>query len=176
MLQTDSSPLRDFYTPEAQNDRDTFSHQTLLLTALTALNNRHRKHPSINEAAVSLERLEDMKHNSNRHTRVMDAVTTILITDTEIVATMTRGVQSIIAVREEVDSPGLAGEEENFDECMEQADPKCDKTLICSFPNINEKHSFGSSSPDHLCKPITVDEGFWDKILKSKTGFILDKK
>jgi hypothetical protein len=185
-MQTDSSPLGDFSTQEAQNDRDTFCYQTLLLTALTALNNDlRRNHPTIHEVAVFSERLTDMKNNTNKHTRVMDAATAILITDTEILATMTHGVQSIVAVREEVNDPGLAGEEENFDACMEQADPSCDRTLICSFPNINNKHSFRdkknpssstSESPDNFCKPITAEEGFWKEILKFKTGFVDSKR
>ena len=85
---------------QAEEDRETFSHQTLLLTALTAINNHH---PSFNDYQISQERLEYMRDKAT-HTPIIDAATTILVTDTEILATMACGVDgtthSLVALRE----------------------------------------------------------------------------
>jgi hypothetical protein len=94
------------FSPEPEKvkeleDRETFSHQTLILTALTAINNPNH-HPSFNDDQVNKERLRYMKEKST-HTPVIDAATTILVTDTEILATMSRGVpatHSIVALKE----------------------------------------------------------------------------
>jgi hypothetical protein len=76
------------FSTQAASDRETFSNQTLLLTALTAINNPS-SHPSLNDSEVNKERLHLMKEKAAR-TRIIDAATTILVTDTEILATMAR--------------------------------------------------------------------------------------
>lgn len=73
---------------QAEKDRETFSHQTLLLTALTAINNENH-HPSFNLDDVNRDRVEYMRAKTS-HTSIIDAATTILITNTEILATMAR--------------------------------------------------------------------------------------
>jgi hypothetical protein len=86
----------------AREDRELFSNQTLILTALTAINNPNM-HPLLNAKQVNDTRLQYMKDKGTRHTPVIDAATTILITDTEILATMAHGIQdkhSILALRE----------------------------------------------------------------------------
>ena len=96
------SPSLESLQLESEQDRETFSHLTLLLTALTAINSPN-DHPFFNEVEVNKERLEFMKQKAN-HTPVIDAATTVLVTDTEILATMTRGVpnaHSMIAMKEE---------------------------------------------------------------------------
>jgi hypothetical protein len=189
--------FRDFSTKEAEEDRDTFSHQTLLLTALTALNNPNNN-PTIHEHLVKDERVRYMFQGTNRHTRVMDAVTTILITDKEIIATMIQGVQKIVAVKEEaiitaankadIGPQILENLDLDLDDILEQRDPTSDKTVFVSFPNIDKKlfksskelssidSSSTSGSRDHVCKPIAVNKGFWNNILKSNSGFIVDSK
>lgn len=67
-------------------DRKTFSHQTLILTALAAINNPSN-HPTFKAAEVNKERIQYMKDTAIR-TPIIDAATTILVTDTEILATM----------------------------------------------------------------------------------------
>jgi hypothetical protein len=92
---------QSFSPEEARQDRETFSHQTLILTALSAINNRNH-HPSFNEYQVNKERIRYMKEKAD-HTPVIDAATTILVTDTEILATMSRGINathSIVALKE----------------------------------------------------------------------------
>jgi len=81
-----------------ERDRETFSHQTLILTALAAMNNRNH-HPTFKADEVEDERIRYMK-DKNSHTSVIDAATTILITDTEVLATMTRGVNRLFAIKE----------------------------------------------------------------------------
>jgi hypothetical protein len=86
---------------KASEDRETFSHQTLILTALTAINSPNN-HPIFNGIEVNKERLRCMKERIT-HTRIIDAATAILITDTEILATMARGANtahSIVAIKE----------------------------------------------------------------------------
>jgi hypothetical protein len=86
---------------EAREDREKFSHQTLLLTALTAVNNINC-HPSLNDSDVNRLSMQYMKDKA-AHTPIIDAATTILVTDSEILATMAYGVQdthSILALKE----------------------------------------------------------------------------
>src|SRR5437016_10350494 len=97
-MPTDSSlPLGDFQTLSIDSEnvraQETFSNQTLILTALAAINNPSH-HPTFNESQISKERLRYMKDKATNHTPIIDAATTILITDTEILATMARGVSS----------------------------------------------------------------------------------
>ena len=85
---------------QAAKDRETFSHQTLLLTVLTAINNPNH-HPSFNVNQVNQERVKYMQAKAAR-TPVIDAATTILVTDTEILATMAcgvRGMQGILTLK-----------------------------------------------------------------------------
>ena len=84
-----------------REDRETFSHQTLILTALTAINSSN-KHPTFNNAHVIQERLTYMNEKAF-HTPTIDAATTLLVTDTEILATMAHGsnaLQGIVTVKE----------------------------------------------------------------------------
>jgi hypothetical protein len=200
-MQTDPS------TPEAQKDRDIFSHQTLLLTALTALNNPNHN-PTLNDRIVNEERLACMKQKTNHHTRVTDAAATILITDTEILATtsMTQEVYTIVAIKEDSEDgnrrlqdaikAGLEPQSleisnefiDSEDIAREKPDPSHKKTVFFPFPSINKKllksskalSPIGSSSTggshDHICQPIVVDKGFWDQILNSETGFMVESK
>jgi len=94
---TCSLSRQDSAKDSAKEDREKFSHQTLILTALTAITTPNQ-HPSFNDHFVKLERLHYME--KSRHTRVIDAATTILVTDTEILATMARGANSIVALKE----------------------------------------------------------------------------
>jgi hypothetical protein len=54
------------------HDRETFSHQTLILTALTAINNQNH-HPTFMAAEVEKERIQNMK-DKNSHTSVIDSM------------------------------------------------------------------------------------------------------
>jgi hypothetical protein len=80
--------------------RETFSHQTLILTVLAAINNPNH-HPTFKATEVNNERIQYMKDKTN-HIPVIDAATTILVTHTEILATMTRGVNThgLVAIKE----------------------------------------------------------------------------
>jgi hypothetical protein len=82
-------------------DRKTFSHQTLILTALAAINNPSN-HPTFKAAEVNKERIQYMKDTAIR-TPIIDAATTILVTDTEILATMASvyAPHSIVALKED---------------------------------------------------------------------------
>jgi hypothetical protein len=167
-MQTDQ-----FSTPEAQEARTKFSHQTLLLTALTALNNGG-KSPSFHDKLVFDERIKYMRRKTDTHTSVVDSVTSILITGTEIIATMSHGVKSIVAVKEE--SSGNDDPDEDEDIAREQPDPNSDKALFLSFPNIDDKLFKPTGSQDFFCKPIAEDVGFWRQINNSNTGYIVDSK
>ena len=196
-MQTHSPPFGDFNTTKAKEERELFSHQTLLLTALTALNNPNNS-PKLHDNLVKEERVEYMRQQTTRHTPVMDAVTTILITDKEIIATMARGIQTILAIKQDpietkqeaIDTEKLeAPQNDDFDldlegiETEERPDPASQKTVFLSFPNIDKKIVMSSinssstgSSCDHFCKPIAVDKGYWKEILNSGTGFIFESK
>lgn len=165
-----------FSTPEAQEARAEFSHQTLLLTALTALNNQNTNKPSFHDKLVFDERIKYMSRKTDTHTNVVDSATSILITGTEIIATMSHGVKSIVAVKEE--SSGNDDPDDDEDIAREKPDPNSDKTLFLSFPNIDKKlfKSTGSGSQDQFCKPIAEDVGFWRQINNLNTGFIVDSK
>jgi hypothetical protein len=86
---------------DCARDREIFSQQTLVLTALTAINNPN-KHPTFKHSQVSQERLQFMKEKASP-TPIIDAATTILVTNTEILATMANGANSshgIVALTE----------------------------------------------------------------------------
>jgi hypothetical protein len=85
---------------KASEDREKFSAQTLILTALTAINNPN-SHPTFNDILVNRERVQYMKDKVNR-TAVIDAATTILVTNTEILATMTRGAQNAHSISDSI--------------------------------------------------------------------------
>jgi hypothetical protein len=158
----------DSFSPEeARENRETFSHQTLILTALTAINNTNH-HPTFNDVQINKERVEYMKKKST-HTPVIDAATTILVTDTEILATMARGVHtahSIVTMKEmeendqedkslldnglklsDLDSKASIQVLRQIDELLpndiitEKSGPAIDTTcygdVFFSFPNIN---------------------------------------
>jgi hypothetical protein len=87
-----------------ENDREIFSHQTLLLTALAAINNGNH-HPTFKATEVDKERSQYMNDMNHNNTSIIDAATAILITDTEILATMTRGLHDpnahrLVAIKE----------------------------------------------------------------------------
>lgn len=86
-----------FSASQAEQDRETFSNQTLILTALTAINSPS-KHPTFKKDLVNQERIQYMKEKA-AHTPIIDAATAILITDTEILATMSRA-HSIVTLKE----------------------------------------------------------------------------
>jgi len=160
---------------QAASDRETFSNQTLLLTALTAINNPS-SHPSLNDSEVNKERIRTMKAKAAR-TRIIDAVTTILVTDTEILATMTRRTHttnSIFALTEirqkdkaqherfESKLENLAPEGSHqmlpgdFD--MEDRGPVTDEDVFISIPNMNKKIHVQEST-ERFCRP--TDRGDW---------------
>ena len=95
-----SSQLED---SSESSDREIFSRQTLVLTALTAINNPNN-HPTFNNIQVNQERLKFMKEKASQtSTPIIDAATTILVTDTEILATMAHGANAshgIVAIKE----------------------------------------------------------------------------
>lgn len=134
------------------------------------------------------------------HTPIIDAATAILITDTEILATMSRA-HSIVSFKEikgrdqeysllhhELESriKDLNSEEsmkllKQFDEFLPNAvgdDAVADKyhgDVFVSFPNINERIPMQeSTSDDYICRPIAEDKGYWKRILESKSGYIFD--
>ena len=101
-------PTTIFLKALAAEDRETFSCQTLILTALTAINNPNH-HPTLHDIEVNKERIQYMKEKAI-HTPVIDAATTILVTNTEILATMTRAVKnahSIVAIKEIKEDNGV---------------------------------------------------------------------
>jgi hypothetical protein len=115
---SDSQPLSP-NSEEAKQDREKFSHQTLILTALTAINNTNN-HSTFNANQVSKERFKYMKEKIAR-TPIIDAATTILVTDTEILATMARGTHaahSIFALKE-VRERDQFGDNKNHDNPFE---------------------------------------------------------
>ena len=183
---------------QAERDREKFSHQTLILTALTAINNPSR-HSTFNDALVNRERIQYMREKAS-HTPIIDAATTILITDTEILVTMSRA-HSIVSFKEikgrdeeysllhqELESriKDLNSEEsmkllKQFDEFLPNVvgdDAVADKyhgDVFVSFPNINERIPMQeSTSDDYICRPIAEDKGYWKRILESKSGYIFD--
>jgi hypothetical protein len=176
-------------------DRETFSHQTLLLTALTAINNQNH-HPSFNIAEVNTERVEYMQQKAAR-TPVIDAATTILVTDKEILATIARGVcgmQGILTLRatqEEntektnllnLKNPDLrqvdAFPQDDFAmEAVTEGEVATEGSLFVSLPNpASDLSRESSTSSGPICKPIAMDDGHWPQILESKNGFIFGSK
>lgn len=129
LLDSDSE---DPSSKEALNDRETFSHQTLILTALTAINSSNH-HPTFNDIPVIRERVQYMKDKAD-HTPVIDAATTILVTDTEILATMTRGAQnthSIVAITTS----------KEIQETDQQHDEKLNELLELHLPTLKSDAS-----------------------------------
>lgn len=192
-----------FSASQAEQDREKFSHQTLILTALTAINSPN-KHPTFKKNLVNQERIQYMKEKA-AHTPIIDAATAILITDTEILATMSRA-HSIVTLKElkgkdqESEEQLLLGRLESeikrlspkasvkllksFDELLPD-DPDMDLVtrtvnhpgdVFVSFPNINEAISMQEeyTSGDPICKPIAKGVGYWNRILESKSGYIFD--
>lgn len=170
-----SSLSQDPCSSEAKENRETFSRQTLILTALTAINSPNH-HPTFNEFLVNKERIQYMKDKTD-HTPIIDAATKILITDTEILATMTRGVQcahSIVAIKEmkeqykehdnkletllesglkDLDSKASTRLARELDALLPDSDDfdweeshNPDKDVFISFPNINSAIPIDSSS------------------------------
>jgi len=180
-----------------ERDRETFSHQTLILTALAAMNNRNH-HPTFKADEVEDERIRYMK-DKNSHTSVIDAATTILITDTEVLATMTRGVNGLFAIKEvnqedesrlnsmlasQVDANTSALFLREIDEVLpdsdhdgKKRDHMPDEGVFFSFPNPNKHIHMGtgppiSSSTDAICKPIKMDKELWTQIVQLGSGYI----
>jgi hypothetical protein len=177
-------------------DRETFSHQTLILTALAAINNRNH-HPTFKATEVENERIQYMK-DKNSHTSIIDAATTILITDTEILATMNRGPNRLFAIKEitqedesrfksQFESQVDANTSELFeinevlpdsDHNGKKRDHMPDEGVFFSFPNPNKEIPMGTGSPpissstDATCKPIKMDKGLWTQIVQLRSGYI----
>jgi hypothetical protein len=148
---------------QAAEDRETFSSQTLILTALTAVNNPNH-HPTLHDIEVNEERIQYMKEKAS-HTPVIDAATTILVTNTEILATMTRQLQNahrIIAIKE-INENNLKVNQEHddklndlfkspqFNELDSPASNRFLKTIDALLPdsesNLDDK---GASDEDHV--------------------------
>jgi hypothetical protein len=152
---------------EAMEDRETFSHQTLILTVLTAINSPSN-HPSLNDGLTNKQRIRYMMEKAD-HTPVIDAATTILVTDTEILATMSRGVcptHTILALKEvnekdlgykgQLDQSKSKGLDLNIScQTLEDIDeilpadldvPVPDDGVFISFPNINEAINLETST------------------------------
>jgi hypothetical protein len=194
------SQTRDLLSPEKEReDREKFSLQTLMLTALTAIN-RPSHHPSFDDVRVNYERLQYMKEKAS-HTPILEAATTILVTDTEILATMAREVHaahSIVALKEikandqdrlELRSKYYKTLEDIEDDfhtvengpVTDEGHVPASKDVFVSLPNINKaiptQESIDSSqkrSSDPICKPIVMGDGHWAQILESKKGFIFE--
>ena len=173
-LSLNDSPSQTPGVISEEHMRETFSHQTLILTALAAINNRNH-HPIFNATEVEKERIQYMQDNKNSHTPVIDAATMILITDTEVLATMTRGVQNLkahrlVAIKEInqedesefnslLDSQLDANHSQlllrGIDEVLSELDSDHgrvkrdqipDEGIFLSFPNPNEEIFLGSHS------------------------------
>ncbi|KAM6490168.1 hypothetical protein JOM56_014360 [Amanita muscaria] len=83
--------------------RTQFSHLTLLLALVTAINNRSN-HPTLHSAEVFEERLQRIQSNSR--TKVMEAAIGILVQNTEILAGMSYGGSAVtVAVEEKIKGP-----------------------------------------------------------------------
>ncbi|KAM6493056.1 hypothetical protein JOM56_011190 [Amanita muscaria] len=83
--------------------RTQFSHLTLLLALVTAINNRSN-HPTLHGAEVFEERLQRIQSNSR--TKVMEAAIGILVQNTEILAGMSYGGSAVtVAVEEKIKGP-----------------------------------------------------------------------
>ena len=148
-------------------------------------------------AEVEKKRIQNMK-DKNSHTSVIDAATTILITDTEILATMTRGVNRLFAIKEvnqenksrfksqlELQVDTNTSELFEIDEVLPDSDHNGkkrdhmpDEGVFFSFPNPNKEIPMGTGSPpisssiDATCKPITMDKGLWTQIVQLRSGYI----
>jgi hypothetical protein len=187
----------------AREEREIFSHQTLILTALTAINSPNH-HPILHATQVNEERLQLMR-DKTLQTSTIDAATTILVTDTEILASMARGVyasDSIFALRElQIGEP--FEDEARVESQLRDLDPNTssqileeldellpdtlnamkngdegrvsDKDVFFSIPNPNKAISIESStSSDPICKPIAMGGELWTRIMESKTGFMFN--
>jgi hypothetical protein len=189
MSTVSSLSLKDSQTLSPEEARDTFSHQTLILTALTAINSS-AGHPSFNYKQVNKERLQYMKEKAT-HTRIIDAATTILVTNTEILATIARGVNathSIIALKETDELKLIQDVVEGDCPVTDlNSNDSEDSDVFISLPNINKTiptwsdssqklSQQSSASGDHICKPITIADGCWAQIEESKNGFIFESK
>jgi hypothetical protein len=150
MLTTSSLSPED----SALEMRETFSHQTLILTALTAINSP-AQHPSFNTSQVNKERLQYMKEKS-AHTPVIDAATTILVTDTEILATMARGAHathSIVALKE------VKEEDQGYNRDLDDLLPDLDTGRLLSTIDALEPDNFGMAEIGLANDEASIDEG-----------------
>ena len=178
----------------AKKDRETFSHQTLVLTALTAINSANQ-HPSLNDAKVRVERFLTMKDKAES-TRVIDAATTILVTNAEVIATMAHGADSIVTLTEinrngehslprvrdllqsrapDTKQHHIFGEVDELipaDEIIRlRNEPrKSDHQVFVSFPNPRKSNSSFGSNGDRVC--TSVGDKHWTKIWNSKKVLI----
>jgi hypothetical protein len=124
-----------FSASQAEQDREKFSHQTLILTALTAINSPN-KHPTFQKHLVNQERIQYMKEKAT-HTPIIDAATAILITDTEILATMSRA-HNIVALKE-LKGKNQDSEEQLLDyleQEIKRLSPKASVKLLKSFDEL----------------------------------------
>jgi hypothetical protein len=117
------------------------------------------------------------------HTRVIDAATTILVTDTEILATMARSHNghNIIALKQDQNLNGPLPDK--LESQLRSLDLKgyrlLDQDVFVSFPNIDkailtstQPMDLAQQSSDPICKSIDTANGHWAQIQQSKNGFI----
>jgi hypothetical protein len=176
----------------AMKDREFFSHQTLVLTALSAIT-AVNQHPKFKDDEVRIERLAYMQTESkSTHTRVIDAATTILVTNAEVLATMAREGRSIVTLNATIrkgqdpflgdllQSSGLNNKTRKIfgkvDELLPgdldvmNSDPKSGGQVFVSFPNPRRESLMPSS--DRVCEPTALVSGYWTEIWKSKKVLI----
>lgn len=160
---------------KAREDRETFSCQTLILTALTAINNGNN-HPTLHNEGVNKERIKFM-NDKVHHTPVIDAATTILVTDTEILATMTRGTHGIVAIQEikgenQVEDDRLSALLDSEESGLNTLGPEIPirvlgkiDALLPDSVDYNTEESGNADDKDvffsfpNICKSIPVSEG-----------------
>src|ERR1700678_202916 len=135
--------------------------------------------------------------DKKRHTSVIDAASTILITNTEILATINRGPNRLFAIKEitqedesrfksQLKSQVDANTSELFeiDEVLPDSDHNGkkrdhmpDEGVFFSFPNPNKEIPMGtgppiSSSTKPTCKQHKMEKKLWTQIVQLGSGYI----
>jgi len=170
-----------------------FSRLTFLLAGVTAVNNDNH-HPTlrtIDRLSID-ERVRYMKSNKSTHTVLMEAVTALLVQDSEVLASMARNTTSVITFQapptvatelvmkqiSKASDPQQAlfdyGEcmpDTNFDSYAVDESSKVARYLYM-FHNPTEKIEMDPTHETNQCVPVPIGKSYWDDIEKAGSGFI----
>jgi hypothetical protein len=183
----------DEYTDAAQL-RERFSLLTFLLAGVTAVNNDNH-HPTLKTVSRRSihERVSYMKIKKTSHAILMEAVTALLIQDTEVLASMASTSSSIVTLKapepltEEIIRKEILGAlypqqalldygemlpDNNPDDRLVEGDKIADLEHLYTFHNPNQKIEMDPAHGMDRCIAVPIGRSYWDDVLVAKSGFI----